>query len=209
MEWLKIPTTTELVRIRTDEIVGVVADGNYSNVWLYDGRKRTMTFKLHYFDEAFEGLQQNPFVRIGRSLIINKRLGYCAMSGGKTVLGVARDEAVADFVKESGGSMFRQFVLVSDGEIPRKFQLHKKVERRALARMEEQLYYIESRNAETMWDFADAIRKYGFIDAIYITGGNAPSFYRTADGQCHVIGDVTNVPSERNRRCAPYLVFRK
>lgn len=89
MEWIKIPTSTELVRVRTDEIVGVVADGNYSNVWLYDGRKKTMTFKLHYFDEAFERLQHNPFVRIGRSLIINKQYVYvinltekqCIMAG--------------------------------------------------------------------------------------------------------------------------------
>lgn len=89
MEWLKIPTSTELVRVRTDEIVGVVADGNYSDMWLYDGRKHKLTFKLHFFDEAFERLKNNPFVRIGRSLIINKQYVYiinltekkCIMAG--------------------------------------------------------------------------------------------------------------------------------
>lgn len=89
MEWLKIPTSTELVRVRTDEIVGVVADGNYSDLWLYDGRRHKLTFKLHYFDEAFDSLKYNPFVRIGRSLIINKQYVYiinltdrqCIMAG--------------------------------------------------------------------------------------------------------------------------------
>lgn len=89
MEWLKIPTSTELVRVRTDEIVGVVADGNYSDLWLYDGRKHKLTFKLHYFDEAFNRLKDNPFIRIGRSLIINKQYVYiinltdrqCIMAG--------------------------------------------------------------------------------------------------------------------------------
>lgn len=76
MEWLKIPTSTELVRVRTDEIVGVVADGNYSDLYLYDGRKHKLTFKLHYFNEAFDRLKYNPFVRIGRSLIINKQYVY-------------------------------------------------------------------------------------------------------------------------------------
>lgn len=140
----------------------------------------------------------------------NSRLGYCAMVGNSMVIGIARNEAVRDFTKEQGGSFFRQFILVSDGEIPRKFHLHKKVERRALARMDNQIYYIESRNAETMYDFADAIRKYGFIDAIYITGGNIQSFYRTADGACHDIG-VTAVPAHKSKGKVkvPWLVFRK
>lgn len=139
----------------------------------------------------------------------NVRLGYCAMVGNKTVIGIARSEAVRDYVKEQGGSFFRQFILVSDGEIPRKFHLHKKVERRALARMDNQLYYIESRHAETMYDFADAIRKYGFIDAIYITGGKSPSYYRTSDGELHKIGNTKQQLPKQNLKYAPYIVFKK
>ena len=32
-----------------------------------------MTFQLHYFEEYFERLHDNPFIRVGRSLIVNKR----------------------------------------------------------------------------------------------------------------------------------------
>lgn len=76
MEWLRISTSTELVRVQTDDIVFVHADGNYSKVLLYNGKKHTMTFQLHFFDETFQRLKNNFFVRVGRSLIVNKNYIY-------------------------------------------------------------------------------------------------------------------------------------
>ena len=76
MEWLRISTSTELVRVATDEIVYVRADGNYSDLMLTNGKSRKMTFQLHFFDEVFQQLQNNMFVRVGRSLIVNKRYIY-------------------------------------------------------------------------------------------------------------------------------------
>ena len=73
MEWLRISTSTELVRVATDEIVYVRADGNYSDLVLTNGKSRKMTFQLHFFDEVFQRLQNNMFARVGRSLIVNKR----------------------------------------------------------------------------------------------------------------------------------------
>lgn len=137
------------------------------------------------------------------------RLGYCAMANDNIVIGVARDEDVKDYAIERGGSFFRQFILVSNGVLPNKFHLHGKVERRGLGRIGEKLYYIETRHAETMWDFADALREYGFIDAIYITGGADYSFYRTADGTRHDIGDPTNYPHKEHKGIVPWLVFKK
>ena len=72
MEWLRISTSTELVRVATDEIVYVRADGNYSDLVLTNGQRRKMTFQLHFFDEVFQQLQNNMFARVGRSLIVNK-----------------------------------------------------------------------------------------------------------------------------------------
>ena len=76
MEWLKITTSAEMVRVRTDEIIYVCADGNYSDLVLTNGRKRKMTFQLHFFQDAFKQLHNNMFVRVGRSLIVNKRYVY-------------------------------------------------------------------------------------------------------------------------------------
>jgi len=116
MEWLRISTSTELVRVATDEIVYVRADGNF---------------------------------------------------------------------------------------------LHGKVERRAIGRLGDRIYYIATRHKETLWDFADALREYGFIDAIYITGGADYVFYRDKNGVRHDIGNPADYPHKAWKGVAPWLVFRK
>ena len=138
------------------------------------------------------------------------RLGYCAMANDNIVIGIARNEDVKDYVLEQGGSFFRQFILVSNGVLPSRFYLHGKVERRGLGRIGDKLFYIETRHKETMWDFADALREYGFIDAIYITGGTDYCFYRTADGISHKIGDDTKYEDKhKGEGIVPWLVFKK
>ena len=140
----------------------------------------------------------------------NSRLGYCAMANDNIVIGIARDEKVKDYCIEQKGSFFRQFILVSDGVLPGRFYLHGKVERRALARMGKKLFYVESKGKETMWDFADALREYGFIDAIYITGGTDYCFYRTADGTVHDIGDKhKHTDGHKGKGIVPWVVFKK
>lgn len=140
------------------------------------------------------------------------RLGYCAMANDNVVIGVARSEDVKDYVIKQGGSFFRQFILVSNFNLPTKFHLHGKVERRAIGRLvgdHAGLYYIESVYPETMYDFADALREYGFIDAIYITGGKAFSYYRTLDGKSHQIGYDRVFKRSKYRTQVPYVVFKK
>lgn len=152
------------------------------------------------------------------SLVVNgkeieadvSRLGYCAMTNDNIVIGIARNEDVKDYVLEQGGSFFRQFILVSNGVLPSRFHLHGKVERRGLGRIGDKLFYIETHHKETMWDFADALREYGFIDAIYITGGTDYCFYRTADGIAHKIGDDTKYEDKhKGEGIVPWLVFKK
>lgn len=107
------------------------------------------------------------------------------------------------------GSYFRQFVLVSDGQLPPRFYLHGKVERCAIGRMGDRLYYITSRHKESMWSFADALREYGFIDAIYITGGRDYAFYRDTQGTRFDIHDPADYPHKKWVGLMPWLVFRK
>ena len=137
------------------------------------------------------------------------RLGYMAMADGNMVIGISRSEKVKDYVLERGGSFFRQFILVSNGEIPGRFFLHGKVERRAIGRINDQLYFIATHHKETLWDFADALREYGFIDAIYITGGADYVFYRSKDGVRHDIGNSADYPHKKWEGVTPWLVFRK
>lgn len=73
MEWLKIATASELVRIATDEIVYILADGNYCDIMLVSGKTHKMTFQLHYFEEYLTRLRDSSFARVGRSVIVNKK----------------------------------------------------------------------------------------------------------------------------------------
>lgn len=175
-------------------------DSTDASVWMYSRSAD------HTSDNKYIG----SLVMQGRELSTdNSRLGYCAMANGNVVIGISRSDKVKDYAMEQGGSFFRQFILVSNGVLPSKFHLHGKVERRALARMsDDRLFYIESRHPETMWDFADALREYGFADAIYITGGKCHSFYRTADGKPHSIGDMNQHPHPEYKKIVPWLVFK-
>ncbi len=76
MEILKISTSVGLFRVPTDDIAYIEASGNYSDVHLFNGEAVTMTFQLHYFVEALSKLKQNFFMRVGKSLIVNKNFVY-------------------------------------------------------------------------------------------------------------------------------------
>jgi len=83
-----------------------------------------------------------------------------------------------------------------------------KAKYRAIAHVD-QFSYITTRHKETLWDFGDALREYGFINAIYITGGADYLFYRDKDGIKHNIGDSVDYPHEKWKGIIPWLVFRK
>lgn len=96
------------------------ADGNYSDLVLTNGSSHKMTFQLHFFEEAFKQLRNNLFVRVGRSLIVNKRYIYVInlrdqilrlsgqqITGGIRPLSVSRDALKAlkeQMENEKGGS---------------------------------------------------------------------------------------------------------
>ncbi len=136
------------------------------------------------------------------------RLGYMGMVDNRMVIGISRSEKVKDYCQENGGSFFRQFILVSNGVIPQRFFLHGKVERRAIGRKDNTLYFITTRHKETLWDFADALREYGFIDAIYITGGTDFCYYRDKAGNRHDIGDTSDYPHTKWKEIVPWLEYR-
>ena len=161
-------------------------------------------------DHTSDGKYIGSLVAEGKELQTDRsRLGYMAMTNENMVIGISRSDKVKDYVIDQGGSFFRQFILVSGGVTPSQFFLHGKVERRAIGRIGTTLYYIATRHKESLWDFADALREYGFVDAIYITGGYDYGFYRDRDGQRHDIGDINLYPHKKWVGTIPWLVFRK
>lgn len=221
---LELPSVDEMPEVvkSSDSILGVAI-----NMYQLIGLKAEITFTeptvddtdVYLYSRCCDQTSYDPesnrylgsLVQNGKELQSdNSRLGYCAMANDNIVIGIARDEKVKDYCIEQKGSFFRQFILVSDGVLPGRFYLHGKVERRALARMGKKLFYVESKGKETMWDFADALREYGFIDAIYITGGTDYCFYRTADGTAHDIGNKHKHPDgHKGKGIVPWVVFKK
>ena len=138
------------------------------------------------------------------------RLGYCAIENGNIVIGVSRFDDMKEHMIDRDGSYFRQFMLVSNGELPQRFHLHGKVERKALARTaDDRLCIIETCHPETLWDFADALREYGYVDAIYLTGGNESGFYRAPDGTAFFAEKAAAHRTDKHHGVAPWLVLKK
>jgi len=218
IEKLKKPVKKETPQVvmSSDSILGVAMD-----FYAIHGLKASIEFEepdtadtsvflySRCADHTADGRYLGSLVAQGKEYQSDRsRLGYMAMADGNMVIGISRSEKVKDYVLERGGSFFRQFILVSNGTIPSRFFLHGKVERRAIGRIDNQLYYIATRHKETLWDFADALREYGFIDAIYITGGADYIFYRNKEGIRHDLGDTSDYPHTKWKGVIPWLVFR-
>ena len=76
---LVISTSIDLVRIAPEHIVYIASDGNYSTLVQTDGEVRMLTFQLGQIERMIAdqlGAEGNNFIRIGKSLIINRSYIY-------------------------------------------------------------------------------------------------------------------------------------
>lgn len=72
---LLFSTSTELLRVPADALVYVVAGGNYSSITMADGSQHVLTMQLGRIEQHIAsrvGKNDNRFIRIGKSLIINR-----------------------------------------------------------------------------------------------------------------------------------------
>lgn len=119
MEWLNISTSVELVRVQTDDIVFVQADGNYSDMYLFNGKFHKMTFKLKFFEDAFLSLRNNFFVRVGKSLIVNKKYVYVInLSAQELIMSGAR--LTVDFKLQASKNALKDLKAIMESETAKK-----------------------------------------------------------------------------------------
>lgn len=79
MNTLIFSTSVELVRVNPEHLVFISSDGNYSTLVLSDGESRVLTMQLGQLEKLIEtqlGSAGMLFIRIGRSLIINRTFVY-------------------------------------------------------------------------------------------------------------------------------------
>ena len=79
VKYLLVSTSNDLVRIAPDRIVYISSDGNYSTLVQTDGEMRMLSFQLGQIEKMIAsqlGAEGNIFIRIGKSLIINRSYIY-------------------------------------------------------------------------------------------------------------------------------------
>lgn len=218
LDGMKVQGESSAVVLKTDSVLGVALD-------IYELHNVKAELTLVEPDTTDHSVllytRTADYTATGRylgSLVVDgeqkrsdvSRLGYCAIAQGNMVIGISRFDDMREHMVERDGSYFRQFVLVSNCELPQRFFLHGKVERKALARTaDDRLCIIATRHPETLWDFADALREYGYVDAIYLTGGNESGFYRAPDGTAYFTEKAAKYRTDKHHGVAPWLVLRK
>lgn len=76
---LVISTSIDLVRIAPEKIVYIASDGNYSTLVQADNEMRMLSYQLGQIEKMISsqlGSDGNVFIRIGKSLIINRSYIY-------------------------------------------------------------------------------------------------------------------------------------
>ncbi|MCR2031448.1 MULTISPECIES: LytTR family transcriptional regulator DNA-binding domain-containing protein [Alistipes] len=78
-KFLIISTSNDLVRIAPERVVYISSDGNYSTLVQADGEMRMLSFQLGQLERLIAsqlGSEGDTFIRIGKSLIINRSYIY-------------------------------------------------------------------------------------------------------------------------------------
>ena len=76
---LIISNTVELVRLHSEDILSIEADGNYSNLYIVGEEERMVLGQLGQLERMIGdqlGEEASAFIRVGRSLIINRNYIY-------------------------------------------------------------------------------------------------------------------------------------
>lgn len=76
---LLISTSLDLVRIAPERIVYIASDGNYSTMVQTDNEVRMLSYQLGQIEKMMStqlGNESDIFIRIGKSLIINRSYIY-------------------------------------------------------------------------------------------------------------------------------------
>lgn len=134
----------------------------------------------------------------------HSKYGFCAIIGNEITLGRQTETPFFERAIEQGGSFFRQYSLVSDGQMvdipPRGKAL-----RRSLCLLDGNICIIESTDRESYHDFSQALADMGVSEAISLVGGQALLLYRTSDGEAVMEGQTTDTPYPNTN----YIIFRK
>lgn len=131
---------------------------------------------------ADNGRIAGAFVVDGKPLSwsLSKR-GYCGIIDGRIAIGTADSSPLFEEAVEKGGSFFRQFPLVDNGQ-PVDNEPRGKAIRKALCDRNGEIFVAISDAPESFHDFAQALADLQVDNAIYLVGSDSYGFWRDASG---------------------------
>lgn len=132
------------------------------------------------------------------------RTGFCAIIGGRIIIGMADTTPYLEEALDKDGYFFRQFPLVIAGEmIDQSQRPGSRSFRKALVEMENGFSIVMSQSRVSMSEFAEALKELGAVNAISLGGGLSISFYKDSEGNHYLFGEKW-----KNIENVNYIVWR-
>lgn len=135
--------------------------------------------------------------------------GYCASINGQITIGVADNSPLFEQATEEGGYFFRQYPLVSNGEIVEN-ELKGKSIRRGICERQGEIFMVETGTPESFHDFSQALVDLKVNQAVYLVGSSAYGWAVDQTGTTHEFGDDNYYTGRRKMpKNTSYIVWRR
>ncbi len=176
-----------------------------------DKTDTTVVFTAQAADvRADNGGIVGAFVLAGKPLSwgLSKK-GYCASIDGVVTVGVADNSPLFEEATDKGGYFFRQYPLVSDGQLIENEQKGKAI-RRGICDRQGEIFMTETLEPESFHDFSQALIDLGVDQAVYLVGSTAYGWAVDENGDRHEFGDENYYNGRRRMpKNTSYMVWRK
>jgi hypothetical protein len=176
-----------------------------------DKNDTTIVYAAQAADErADNGGIVGAFVLKGEPLAwgISKK-GYCASINGVVTIGVAENSPLFEQATVHGGYFFRQYPLVSDGQIVENEPKGKSI-RRSICDRDGEIFMVETGSKESFHDFSQALVDLGVDQAVYLVGSSAYGWAVDGEGVVHEFGEDNYYKGRRRMpKNTSYIVWRR
>ena len=135
--------------------------------------------------------------------------GFCASINGIVTVGVAENSHLFEQATEEGGYFFRQYPLVSDGQLIDNEPKGKSI-RRAICDRQGEIFMVETGTIESFHDFAQALVDLGVDQAVYLVGSSAYGWAVDESGTVHEFGEDNYYTGRRRMpKNTSYIVWKR
>lgn len=135
--------------------------------------------------------------------------GFCASINGKIYIGVSENSPLFEKATEEEGYFFRQYPLVSNGQLIENEPKGKSI-RRAICERQGEIFMVETGTIESFHDFAQALVDLGVNQAVYLVGSSAYGWAVDESGMLHEFGEDNYYTGRRRMpQNTSYIVWKK